>query len=147
MQPATEQQRAFLGGFVAAEGCFTGDGDRRFRFNVGLGGTDLDMCHAFAQALEVGHVTRSLRRKAHYDDEVQFSVQSVRELVEVVVPFMDVYLPPSHKRAQYLEWRARLLDHWEHSARRRATCIVGDCDAPAKAHGLCRPHLWRYRRQ
>jgi hypothetical protein len=38
--------------------------------------------------------------------------------VEVVVPFMDEHLPPSHKRGQYLAWRAELVDYWEHRARR-----------------------------
>lgn len=147
VRPATDLLASFLGGFVAAEGCFTGNGSRRFRFNVGLGATDADMCDVFAATLAVGHIVRSQRRKAHYDDEVQFTAQSVRELVEVVVPFMDAHLPPSYKRTQYLEWRARLLEHWEHSARRRATCLVDGCAAPAKAYGLCRPHLWRERRQ
>ena len=128
-------------------GCFTGDGRRRFRFSVGLGATDTGMCHALGNHLDVGHVTRSRRRKPHYDDEVQFAVPSIRELVEVVVPFMDAHLPPSHKREQYLAWRERLVDHWEHGARRRAICTIDGCDAPAKAHGLCRPHLWRYRRE
>lgn len=147
VQPATDAIAHFLGGFVAAEGCFTGNGSRRFRFSLGLGAVDAAMCTAFAEFLGVGHVTTALRRKAHYDDEVQFSVQSVRELVEVVVPFMDAHLPPSHKHEQYLEWRARLLDHWEHRARRRATCSIDGCESPAKAWGLCRPHLWRCRRQ
>ena len=120
---------------------------RRFRFYVGLGATDADMCDVFAATLAVGHIVRSQRRKPHYDDEVQFSVQSVRELVEVVVPFMDAHLPPSYKRTQYLEWRARLLDHWEHRARRRATCRVAELRrAVAEGLGLCRQHLGRERR-
>src|SRR5262245_9938993 len=45
----------------------------------------------------------------HYDDEVQFTVQATRELVEVVVPFMDAHLPESYKREQYLEWRGAAI--------------------------------------
>jgi hypothetical protein len=78
---------------------------------------------------------------------VQFTVQATRDLVEVVVPFMDAHLPPSYKREQYLEWRARLLDYWEHRFRRRKTCVVEDCDAPARAYGYCRRHLWQFRRE
>ena len=121
MQPDTEGIAAFLGGFVAAEGCFTGSGDRHFRFSVGLGAEDRAMCTVLLIVLDVGGVSTSRRRRAHYDDEVQFWVQSIRDLVEVVVPFMDAHLPESHKRRQYLEWRARLLDHWEHRARRGRT--------------------------
>ena len=147
MRPATEDLADFIGGFVAAEGCFTGDGDRRFRFNVGLGACDAGMCEVLRAVLGVGFLTHSPRRKQHYDDEVQFTVQATRELVEVVVPFMDAHRPPSYKLEQYLEWRARLLDYWEHRFRRRKQCIVDDCDAPARAHGYCRKHLWQFRRQ
>ena len=147
MRPGTDALAEFLGGFVAAEGCFTGDGKRRHRFSIGLGAADSAMCDLVRSFLGVGHIVRSARRRAHYDDEVQFAVQSTRELVEFVVPFMDAHLPPSHKREQYLDWRARLLDQWEHHARRRAACSIEGCGSPAKAYGLCRPHLWRIRRQ
>jgi len=147
VRPATEHLAEFVGGFVAAEGCFTGHGERRFRFSLGLGAVDAGMCEALHTVFGVGHLARSQRRKPHYDDEVQFVVSSVRELVDVVLPFMDAHLPPSYKRQQYLEWRARLLDYWEHRFRRRKRCIVDSCDAPAKAYGLCRRHLWQLRRQ
>ena len=147
MRPATDFLADFIGGFVAAEGCFTGDGNRRFRFNIGLGASDDGMCELVLSVLDVGRVTRWERRKPHYDDEVQFTVQATRDLVEVVVPFMDAHLPPSYKREQYLEWRARLLVYWEHGFRRRKQCIVDSCDAPAKAYGFCRKHLWQFRRQ
>lgn len=147
VRPGTDDLAAFFGGFVAAEGCFTTNGPTRFRFSIGLGAVDRATCAAFEALLGVGRVTQSARRKPHYDDEVQFAVQSTRELVEVVVPFMDAHLPASYKRVQYLEWRARLLDHWVHRARRRATCSVDGCTGPAKAHGLCRRHLWQLRRE
>ena len=118
MRPDIERLVAFLAGFVAAEGCFSTSGQRRFTFEVGLGAADEGMCLALQALLGVGRIYRAPRRRPHYDDEVQLSVQSVRDLVEVVVPFMDAHLPESHKRRQYLAWRARLLDHWEHRARR-----------------------------
>ncbi len=121
MRPATDHLAAFFAGFVAGEGCFSASGHRRFTFEVGLGATDEEMCLALQALLGVGRIYRSPRRRPHYDDEVQLAVQSVRDLVEVVVPFMDAHLPESHKRRQYLEWRARLLDHWEHRARRGRT--------------------------
>jgi hypothetical protein len=142
VRPDTDASAQFLGGFVAAEGCFTGDGNRRFRFAVGLGATDGGMCDALRNHLGVGRIVRSPRRKPHYDDEVQFSVQSTRELVEVVVPFMDAHLPESHKRVQYLEWRARLVDHWEHRAR-GGPCSIDGCLNPATRIGRCGPHTRR----
>jgi hypothetical protein len=147
VRPATEALAEFIGGFVSAEGCFTGDGHRRFRFSIGLGASDAGMCELVHEVLGVGSIVHSPRRKLHYEDEVQFFVQATQELVDVVVPFMDAHLPESYKREQYLEWRARLLDYWEHRFRRRKRCTVAECDAPAKAYGLCRRHLWAIRRQ
>jgi hypothetical protein len=147
VRPATKALAEFIGGFVSAEGCFTGDGHRRFRFSIGLGASDTGMCELFHEVFGVGSIVHSPRRKSHYEDEVQFFVQATRDLVEVVVPFMDAHLPPSYKREQYLEWRARLLDYWEHRFRRRKRCTVDDCDSPAKAYGLCRRHLWAIRRE
>jgi hypothetical protein len=109
---------AFFGGFTAAEGCFTRTG-RRFRFAIALAAADSGMCTAFARILDCGTVHRYPRRRPHYDDEVVFVVQSHRDLVDVVVPFMDAHLPPSYKRSQYVAWRAELLDYWEHRSRSR----------------------------
>ena len=58
------------------------------------------------------------------------------------MPFMDEHLPPSHKREQYLVWRAQLLDYWEHQARRRRPCRVEGCAEPTRAKGLCRRHYF-----
>jgi hypothetical protein len=113
---------AFLGGFTAAEGCFTRSNPRgaqeRFAFRIGLGAADSEMCELFLATLGVGRLVRSARRKAHYDDEIAYSVQSLSQLVDVVVPFMDEWLPPSYKREQYLEWRTALLRYWHAGARR-----------------------------
>lgn len=109
-----------LAGFVAAEGTFTCSPPRRFRFAIALGRTDASMCTAARDLLGVGGITTSPRRRAHYDDEVTYQVQSHRDLVQVVVPFMDEHLPPCHKRDQYLVWKAHLLDAWHHPPSRSA---------------------------
>jgi hypothetical protein len=140
------EDAAFLTGFVVAEGCFTASkvaGQERYKLAIGLAAVDTAYCHRMLELLGVGHVQFFPRRKAHYDDEVTFAVQSLRELVEVVVPFMDEWLPPSHKRDQYLVWRAELLDYWEHRAKRRRTCSAEGCDRPQRAKGLCRQHYYQ----
>lgn len=104
---------AFIAGFVAAEGCFTrfrGHG-QRFTFSIGLSAVDREILEAIRDFFGVGHVTTSPRRAEHYDDEVTYAVQSIPELLDVIVPFMDEHLPPSYKRQQYLEWRDALLHH------------------------------------
>lgn len=150
MRQVIDRLAAFLGGFVAAEGTFVAtEESTRFRFAVGLGAVDRRMCELLREFFGVGHITTSRRRKPHYDDEVTLAVQSLAELVEVIVPFMDEHLPESYKRQQYLEWRGELLDYVEHRARRRGQrpCTIGECDQPARAHGLCRRHLWEHHRQ
>jgi len=137
---------SFLGGFVAAEGCFTRTGPR-FRFAIALGARDIGMCDLAARLLEVGYVRTYPRRRPHYDDEVTFSVQSTRDLVTVVVPFMDESLPPSHKRAQYMRWRTELLSHWEHHARKRRVCTEPGCAEPQLGKGVCRLHYWKLYRK
>lgn len=143
VKPATSELGQFLAGFLAAEGCFSGNGDTRFCLEVGLGSIDRAMCTMLQDFLGVGHVYDSPRRKDHYDDETVYVVQSLRELIDGVVPFMDVHLPPSYKREQYLAWKERLLDYWEHRAKRVRPCIVEGCDKPRRAHGLCRHHLFK----
>jgi hypothetical protein len=136
---------AWIAGFVAAEGCFTKaetPNQRRFFFFVGVGAVDGPVCELLQLVFGVGHVYAYARRRPHYDDEVTYVVTRLRDLVEVVVPFMDEHLPTSHKRIQYEGWRAELLAYWEHDARRRRSCRLDGCTSPSLAHGLCRPHLW-----
>ena len=148
MLPGTEFVAAFLAGFIVAEGCFTRTiRPARFRFSVSLGATDSGMCAELADFLGVGHIHWSQRRKAHYDDEVSFAIQSIRDHVAVTIPFMDAHLPDSYKRTQYLPWRSELLDYWAHRAKRRRPCTVEGCDELQRAHGFCRRHLWVFRRQ
>jgi hypothetical protein len=105
------------------------------------------MCELLLAFFGVGSVHASPRRKPHYDDEVAFAIKSLRDHLAVTIPFMDAHLPESHKRTQYLAWRAELLDYWERRAKRRRPCTVDGCDAPRRAHGYCRRHLWTFRRE
>ncbi len=94
------------------------------------------------EVLDCGRLQESARRQAHYDDEIAFSVAAIRDHIRVTMPFMDEHLPVSYKRDQYLEWRGRLLDYWEHDAKRVRACSVPGCAAPRRARGLCRRHLY-----
>ncbi|HEY8215986.1 MAG TPA: hypothetical protein VIH82_02560 [Acidimicrobiia bacterium] len=138
----------FLGGFVAGEGSFYQSGEPpKFVFAVGLGAVDAATCELLKTFFGAGHITHFPRRKPHYDDEVTFAIQSMRDHLDVTIPFMDAHLPESYKRTQYLAWREELLDYCEHRAKRRRACTVDGCDAPQRAHGYCRRHLWTFLRQ
>jgi hypothetical protein len=141
--PATEYIADFIGGFVAAEGSFVVSGQpSKFAFSVGLGATDSATCHSLQAFFGCGGIFTYARRKLHYDDECTFVIQSLRDHLAVTIPFMDVHLPVSYKREQYLVWRERLLEYWEHDAKRVRECTVAGCTAPRRARGLCRPHLY-----
>jgi hypothetical protein len=140
--PATDLA-AYAAGFVAAEGHFGASASgTRFRVAVGLAATDAGSCSLLHDLFGVGTITHARRRKDHYDDEVSWQVQSVRDLVAVVVPFMDEHLPPSHKREQYEVWRGALLEYWEHGMRRLRPCDRQGCDEPSRCKGLCRRHYY-----
>lgn len=146
MRPAGDLT-AFLAGFVAADGCFTRNGSTRFVFSIGLGADDSAYCHRLPAILGVGLVRTYPRRQPHHQDQVTFRVSALPDLVEVVVPFMDEHLPPSHKREQFLAWRAELLEYWETKARRPKPCIVEGCTEVRRAKCLCRRHYYeRYGR-
>jgi hypothetical protein len=137
---------AFLGGFIAGEGYFGRHGGT-FHCAVAVGAADGAMCELLREFLRVGRVRRYPRRRDHYDDEVVWSAKSLRELLDVMVPFLDEHLPPSYKRDQYLRWRAELFDYWQRSAKRRRSCTIPGCDSPRRAKGLCRRHYYvAYRR-
>jgi hypothetical protein len=138
----------WIAGFVAAEGSFTGGGETpSFTFAISLGATDGAICAHVRSFFGVGHVYEYPRRRKHHDDVVTFQVRSMPDLIEVIVPFMDEHLPPSHKRRQYLEWGGRLLGYWESRAKRVRPCTVNGCDSPRRAHGYCRHHLYRFMKQ
>jgi hypothetical protein len=141
-RPATEIA-AFVGGFVAAEGCFHPRPEGgSYSFTVSLGASDQRAIVLLRNFFGCGFTTWRARRKSHYDDEVTFGVRRMQELVEVIVPFMDEHLPPSYKREQYLAWRAEVLDYWEHGMRRRRPCTVEGCEVIQRAKGLCRHHYY-----
>jgi hypothetical protein len=126
-----------------AEGCFHArPREGWFSFAVALGGADQEMVDLLHDFFGCGRRLWRRRRKPTYDDEVTYLVRRLRDLVEVIVPFMDEHLPPSYKRTQYENWRSELLDYWEHGARRRKACAVEGCEVPRRAKGLCRHHYY-----
>jgi hypothetical protein len=138
-----ERFAAFIAGFTVAEGTFVASGARRFAFAIAVAADDDLLCEQIRDFLGVGRVYRSRRRQAHYHDETAYRVQSLKHLVEFIVPFMDEHLPRSYKREQYIEWRTRLMDYWANRARRRHECAEDGCAMPVRAKGLCRRHYYR----
>lgn len=102
-------ESAWIAGFVAGDGTFTSSGrPRTFTFAVTLGYSDFATCQRMRDFFQVGTVHVYRKRKDHYQDEVRYQVRAMRDLINVIVPFMDEHLPPSYKRNQYLEWKGPL---------------------------------------
>jgi hypothetical protein len=141
VRPATDLA-AQVAGVVAAEGTFTVHASGTFAFAVALGASDAGTCELMRDFFGVGRVRRYPRRRSHYDDEVVFVVRRLRDLVHVIVPFMDEHLSPCFKRGQFEVWRGALLDYWNDRARRVRPCIREECDEPRRAKELCRRHYY-----
>jgi LAGLIDADG DNA endonuclease family protein len=133
---------AYIAGFVAGEGTFTGTKNTNV-FAVMLGEVDAETCELLQSFFGVGHVYHYSRRQPHYDDFVVFQVRKTADLVHVIIPFMDEHLPSSYKRQQYDAWRCKVLDFWEFGMKRRRSCTVDGCERPQRGRGVCRTHYYR----
>jgi hypothetical protein len=133
---------AQIAGLIAAEGCFTSWQDRRFWFKVGMGAVDRELCQALCDYFGVGGLSGSRRRQPHLDDEVTYQVSALRDLIGTIVPFMDGWLPPCHKRQQYERWREQVVHRWETRSRQAQGCAIPGCDRAHRARGLCRQHYY-----
>ena len=124
----------FVAGFVVAEGAFVrSDGGRRHAFTVALGARDGATCDALRDFFRVGHVYRYPPRRPGTDGAAIFTVQARADLVDIVVPFADHFLPNRRKRSQYLDWRATLLAY-SPEASGRSAAIASQSSLAASDH-------------
>ena len=140
-KPPGTELAAHIAGFVVGEGTFTST-KRAHTFAVMLAEVDALSCELLRSFFGVGSVYHYPRRKAHFDDFVLFQVRKTADLVQVIVPFMDEHLPPSFKRQQYTEWRARVMQFWDHDMKRRRPCKIEGCELLQKGRGVCRRHYY-----
>src|SRR5688572_17201981 len=108
-----------LAGVFAAEGWFTvtqigryRDGSAQLRFRLGLtmAARDRALVEALHSYLGVGSI-QEFQRNPRWQRAVVFTVSSRRANLARSVPFLDEFLEPCAKRAQYETWRDRLLAH------------------------------------
>jgi hypothetical protein len=129
----------FVAGFVVAEGCFVRTGvPPRHAFTVGLGAVDGRLCWELQRFFGVGRVDRHPPRRTGHDGTAIFTVQRRRDLLEVIVPFFDGWLPPSRKQAQFRAWRASLADRYSPDASGRSAAIASQSSFEASDHSRSR---------
>jgi hypothetical protein len=136
---------AFLGGFIAGEGCFSvRDGGRRFVFSVEVAARDAQILETLRDFLGAGSITHSAPRREGWQPEAALEVTGRRQNLERTVPFMLRWLPESHKREQFATWHALLVESVEKRPFRTAgRCSVTGCERPIRGRGLCRHHYYR----
>jgi hypothetical protein len=108
----------FISGFVAGEGYF-GYRDRsnregkRFSFQITLTEKDSDILYDIKNHFNsVGNIYHHDARDESWQPEVQYIVQSMEELLGVIVPFFDEYgLNHTLKQEQYNDWRGVLVEY------------------------------------
>ena len=149
-------QAYMLGGFVAGEGCFTtgvrgsrfADGTpvRKFVFTVEVADRDLQMLERLQAALNCGSIRLKASRCGHLPSAA-FSIRSHKAHRERTIPFMDRYLLPSAKRAQYEAWKEALaayeIAHPTRWGLGPSSCSIKGCSGPVRGRGLCRRHYYR----
>lgn len=105
----------FISGLVTAEGCFTAyETGERFRaeFKIGMACRDEETLRNMASLFNrEGHISRKEERKDHADT-IHFRIYSIKDIVELIIPFFEQYPPRGKKYNQYIEWKNEILDQY-----------------------------------
>lgn len=106
----------FISGIVTAEGSFTTyESDNQFRagFNIGMADRDETTLRNIASFFNrSGRISRKEEREAHHADTIHFRINSIKDIVELIIPFFEQYPPRGKKRNQYIEWRDEILNEY-----------------------------------
>jgi hypothetical protein len=145
-----------LAGVAAGEGSFSrarqapyADGSERTRFvfAVGMATHDRSVLEALRTFLDHGSIQDQPARRAHWAPLSTFQINSRLGHHRATIPFADTFLLASHKRDQYLEWRAAFLAneaaHPSRYGKGRSPCSVEGCSLPVRGRGMCRRHYYR----
>lgn len=105
-----EEFAHYIRGLVDGEGTFTTKGDDGFRFGIEMTAENREMLEDVQSFFGAGTVHEYDGREDNYKDTVKYTVQSVSELVNRVIPFFEEYPPIAReKREQYNTWRRSVL--------------------------------------
>lgn len=147
-----------LGGFVAGEGWFTeksrganfsrnGAPRRRFVFGVRVASRDRGLLEALQQFMGCGVIRDSPPRRAGWLPQSTFEIVATKEHLAATIPFGEHFLLPCQKRAQFEEWRDKLLayerDRPQPYPKPRSICSVPGCEKVVRGRMLCRSHYYR----
>jgi len=106
----------FISGFVAGEGYFISSsvkgGRKKFIFGISLADIDIKILEKIKDYFKVGHLKTYDKRKPHYHNESTYSVQSIKDILEVIIPFFEmINLQGTHKEEQFKVWKKEVQDY------------------------------------
>jgi hypothetical protein len=116
-------------------------------FAVETADRDRPLLERIQERLGVGSLTDRAARRAGWQPTSQLVVNSLRAHRSSVIPFMERYLLPGHKRQQFELW-VGAMDAYERAHPTRwgkgpSPCRVHGCEKPVRGQGLCRSHYYR----
>jgi hypothetical protein len=107
---------------------------------------DRPVLEALQAYLGAGTIDDRGVRRHGWKPESRLTIASESTHLRSTIPFADRFLPPCHKRSQFLAWRDELLAYRRRRetvfARGRSVCSRPECDAPVRGQGLCRRHYY-----
>lgn len=113
-----EYESSFIGGLITAEGSFgcreDDNGNIRFVFSIGMSEKDAEIIQFICKFFESGNDDpyHSNNKRENQENHKKFMVQSKKELIKEIIPFMEQYLYESgQKWKQYEEWRDKLIEN------------------------------------
>lgn len=132
---------AAAAGFIAGDG-YLWAGTRRFALVVHLAIDDRASCESLQRAFGGAGTIRELpSRGPGQRPTVVFRINRLDDLATRVVPLLDAWLPPCHRRSQFEPWRDAILRQVE-VRRRSRECTIDGCVGEHRARGLCRHHYF-----
>lgn len=146
-----------LGGFVAGEGCYSirvqqppfadGTPRRRFVFSVQVATRDRQLLEALRTFLGFGPICDKAARRPDHQPMSEFAIASRKGHNATTIPFSEIFLLPSAKRAQFERWRDALrayeIQRPTQYGKGPSTCSVPGCEKPVRGRMLCRAHYYR----
>ena len=105
----------WLAGFADGEGNFSMTENHGLAFRINLREDDKHILDEIRNKLGCGRI--HFLRKAQHDscrrDQYQYSVATVVDIINTVIPLFDKYQLRAKKKYDYIKWRNTILKRWK----------------------------------
>lgn len=115
-------KRAFLGGLICGEGCFshyvTKRGSVEFRFCIDMHERDSQLLEMLRDEIGSGKVRYNINKGCKSRNMCRYEVTSHKKNVECVIPFFEKFLI-GYKKRQFDTWKDLLLKYYNGRRKRK----------------------------